>query len=58
MKTAAEGADRLDLRGAHKTTEHLRPLLFVEGSGGNLGRETAEFTQDGVLGGDVVAPSG
>ena len=43
MKIDVEGAENLVLHGAQKTIERHRPLLMVECSGGELGRETGEF---------------
>ena len=72
IKIDVEGAENLVLRGARRTLERHRPLLFIECSGGKLGTETgelhrsmgykwkpwlsdADFTHDGVPGGDLVA---
>ena len=43
VKIDVEGAENLVLRGARETLLRHRPLLVVECSGGELGKETGEF---------------
>jgi len=43
IKIDVEGAENLVLSGARKTLEKFRPLLLVECTGGEVGKESAEF---------------